>query len=127
MLFFFCYFLLGISIYPAKTIDDYSRRNILKIITFSVSYSSINSFFSSSGRSLHIWPIIFPISHSFNSGFCAFTVSHTLRLYRIYGIKGFSGGLGGFGVFESFWKHILDYECNKAILCLRTYFIHYYC
>jgi len=48
--------------------------------TFSASYSSTYSVLSSSGKSRHICPIIFPISHSFNSGFWAFTWSQTLRL-----------------------------------------------
>jgi hypothetical protein len=73
--------------------------------TFSASYSSTYSVLSSSGRSLHIWPMILPISQSLSSGFCALTVSHTLRLYRMYGINGFSGGLGGLGARGSTCGH----------------------
>ena len=43
-------------------------------LTFSPSYSSVNSAFSCSGKSLHIWPMIRPISQSFSSGFSFFTL-----------------------------------------------------
>ena len=41
--------------------------------TFSPSYSSVNSDFSCSGKSLHICPMMRPISHSLSSGFSFFT------------------------------------------------------
>lgn len=42
--------------------------------TFSPSYSSVNSAFSCSGKSLHICPMMRPISQSFSSGFSFFTL-----------------------------------------------------
>lgn len=48
------------------------------LCTFSASYSFKYSCFSSSVRSRHIPPMIFPISHNFKSGLDAFTWSQTL-------------------------------------------------
>jgi len=48
-------------------------------LTFSISYSSEYNCFWESGSSLHIWPMILPISQSFESVFWALTLSHILK------------------------------------------------
>ena len=57
-------------------LQDCAQKKILLgcIHTFSPSYSSVNSAFSCSGKSLHICPMIRPISQSFSSGFSFFTL-----------------------------------------------------